>query len=133
MLTVSTQALVAYANADPTIVYTFGVVVDMGGHKIAAFLVTSSATSPTSYQLMIQTADAVGGPWAYEPLVEGIAGLGTARGFEIDLQDPDGTVLLGAIPITFERGARRFVRLALKRTGGAGTDRIAATVTLATE
>jgi hypothetical protein len=122
-----------YAAQDPTAAYTFSDAIDMADHRYLEVLVIATGTSPASYEFMWQSADLAAGPWADVPLVEATAGLGASRAPEIALQDPDGTVLSGSSPHAFVRGARRFVRAAVKSTGGAGTDRIAMTATLATE
>jgi hypothetical protein len=133
MATVSSAPVAIYANADPTAAYTFGTGIDMATAEYADVVVTASGTSPVSFQFKWQTADVLAGPYADEPVVESAGGVGTARALVVDLMDDDGTVLSAALVMRWYRSGRRFVRPAIKRTGGAGTDRIAMTATIAME
>lgn len=115
-----------YAAQDPTAAYTFTDAVDLAAHAYVDFMVTPSGTAPTSYQCKVQTSQD-GSIWGDVPLVVEIsAGAVPLLGTVIDLLDTDGTVLADrALLVSFTRRASRYVRLALKSTGGAGTDRLA--------
>ena len=125
-----------FAAADPTATWTFTDSVDLrdpiwsagsGGDPLrdVSIIVTPSGTSPASYELKMQTS-ADDTTWADEVMVlEVAAGAGPVRATILSLQDEDGTVLDDrAIVLNFTRMARRYVRWALKSTGGAGTDRL---------
>lgn len=115
-----------YAAADPTVAWTFTDPVDMRYHVYVDFVPVASATSPASYEAKLQTScDPVTALWEDVPTDEVAAGLALHRARIFQLEDEDGTVLSGrGCPITYERKAKRYVRLAVKRTGGAGTDRL---------
>lgn len=117
-----------YAAADPTAAWTFSDPVDLKHHVYVDFVPVASGTSPASYEAKLQTScdpTAAVPVWDDVPTDEVAGGLGPHRARIFQLEDEDGTVLSGrGCPITYERKAKRWVRLAVKSTGGAGTDRL---------
>lgn len=117
-----------FAAADPTTTWSFTEAVDLRNHEYCAFIFTATETAPTSYEAKLQVSpDNL--VWTDVPTNEVSAGLGPQRARIYQLQDEDGTVLSAAgddrALIEYYRAAFRYVRAAVKRTGGAGTDRIA--------
>lgn len=134
-----------YAAQDPTAAWTFTSSVDMrtgiwntataGEHyRRVSIIVTPSATSPTTYQLKMQSSED-DTTWADEVMViEVLAGSGVARCSILNLEDEDGSVLADrGVVLHFKRASRRYMRWALRKTGGAGTDRLQVSRALAKE
>lgn len=127
-MSLTSNPVEVYANADPTTSYTFSDTVDLWEYSYATFWITASGTAATSFEAKLQVSndDAA---WCDAPSDEVAAGASPSRARVYSLLDEDGTVLSGLGILRFVKCAERYARLAIKRTGGDANTRIQAEVT----
>lgn len=117
---------VVYASADPTTSYTFSDAIDMGDHPFVGITIVTGGLVPTSFEVKRQLSHD-GTTWEDETGDDYAAGIGLRRVRVDAVQDAAGTPANGRYAWAYERFGHRYMRLAVKRTGGDATTRFAAT------
>ncbi len=115
---------------DPTTAYTFGAAIDMRDHLFAKVNVTTSGDEPTSFETKLQWSD--DGTNFFDMRVKQVSGGNAIAAPQIvALQDEAGAPANDTYDLLIDRGAARYWRLAIKRTGGGAGTLAVATYTVA--
>ncbi len=111
---------------DPEDDYTFGAAIDMQNHLFCDVLITTSGDVPTSFEVKRQWSDD-GTTFTDEDVEQVSGGTSVLAPRVITLN----AAANGTYTLPFQRAAKRYCRLAIKRTGGGAGTLAVATYTLA--